>query len=158
MELTRNGIRTTYPRAIYMMGSKTDVAPAFHDDSRYRSHACHRTPDGEPILQPGHSYTIIWGYWNGPDEKLAARDADYLEGINALQAYREKLICEEEYLSLIQRKKERLRRIGIEDLNLRGTHILLSRDSKGNLVSDDQGYLEERLCNFELLKRIAADP
>lgn len=158
LDLASNGIRTIYPRAIYMVGNKSEIGSAFYDDSRYRSHEQYRTPDGEPILQREHSYTIVWGYWNGPDERLAAQDSDHLEGINALQAYRAKLISEEQYLSLIQRKKERLRQIGIEDLNLRGTHILLSRDSRGNLVTDESGYLETRVCNFELLKRICPSP
>ena len=147
--------RTTYPRAIYMSGTTSHIAAALLDPSRYASHESYRTPEGDRVLQPDHTYTIIWGYWNGPDERLAARDSDYLEGINALQAYRAKLLSEHQYLSLIQRKRERLRQIGIEDLNMRGTHILLSRDSRGTLVSDASGLPEMRVCNFELLRRVA---
>ena len=55
------------------------------------------------------------------------------------------------------RKRERLGNIGIEDLNLRGTHILLSKDSGGRLVKDDDGLYETRVCNFELLRRIRDD-
>ncbi len=155
LDLARSGIRTTYPRAIYMSGTTSEIASALSDDSRYGSHERYRTPDGEPVLQKDHAYTIIWGYWNGPDERLAARDSNYLEGINALQAYRAKLISEAQYLALIQRKRERLREIGIEDLNMRGTHILLSRDTSGVLVLDANGYPEMRVCNFELLKRVS---
>jgi hypothetical protein len=154
LELSRNGIRTIYPRAIYMMGNRNEVSEFIFDNSRYQSHRSFKTPGGEPILRSGHNYTLLWGYWNGPDEHLATSDSDYLEGVNALRAYREKLISEEEYFSLIQRKNERLRSVGIEDLNLRGTHILLSKDSRGELVKDRDGYFETRLCNFEMLRRI----
>jgi hypothetical protein len=154
LELSRGGIRTIYPRAIYMMGNRNVVSAAISDDSRYQSHATIRTPEGYQVLRPGHSYTIIWGYWNGPDERLATQDSDYLEGINALEAYREKMISESQYIALIKRKRERLLSIGIEDLNLKGTHILLSKDSQGNLVKDDEGFFEIRVCNFEMLKRI----
>ncbi len=154
MELTRKGLRTTYPRAIYMMGNRSSISGAIYDPSRYQSHAHIVAPDGEAALRQGHNYTIIWGYWNGPDERLATVDGDYLEAVNALRAYRERFITEDEYLALIQRKKERLLGIGIEDLNMRGTHILLSKDSRRNLVRDDEGHYETRICNFELLRRL----
>ena len=48
----------------------------------------------------------------------------------------------------------RLADAGIEDLNLRGTHLLLSLDSKGNLVRDREGNPDVRICNFEFLKII----
>jgi len=51
-------------------------------------------------------------------------------------------------------KKERLAKVGIEDLNLRGTYLLLSLDSKGNLVRADNGIPEMRVCNFEFLHKI----
>lgn len=154
LEITRKGLRTTYPRAIYMMGNRSSISGAIYDPSRYQSHAGLIAPDGEPILRQGRNYTIIWGYWNGPDERLATVDGDYLEAINALRAYRERYLTESEYLGLIHRKKERLLRIGIEDLNMGGTHILLSKHSSGRLLRDDEGHYEARICNFELLRRL----
>ena len=32
------------------------------------------TEDGHPILDKHHDYMTIWGFWNGPDEALAAKD------------------------------------------------------------------------------------
>jgi len=126
----------------------------FFDNSRYESHGDYTTQDGRPVLEKNHDYIIIWGYWNGPDEKLAAKDEDYYEGINALQAYRDKIITRELYFSLLQVTKKRLLNVEVEDLNLRGKHLLISRDSKGTLITDDKGMPETRICNFEFLKKI----
>ncbi|HUV06883.1 MAG TPA: hypothetical protein VMX75_04080, partial [Spirochaetia bacterium] len=154
MELTFKGIRTIYPRAVYMFGKTEHISDFILHESRYLSHQPYRTPDDEFILRKDHKYVIIWGYWNGPDDRLATQDGDYLEGINALSAYREGLLNQDEYITLCRRKKERLEAVGIEDLNLRGTHLLLSLDSSGTLVKDHEGIPEMRVCNFELLKRI----
>lgn len=153
IRLERAGIPTTYPRAIYMTSGRTEISEGLFDDSRYQSHKHLLTPDGEPILRRDRNYIIIWGYWNGPDDILAARDGDYLEGINALRAWREGLINEEQYVRLMVSVRERLAQLKIEDLNLRGTHILLSRRTRtGKLICNPDGTLETRICNFELLR------
>jgi hypothetical protein len=154
LELTRSGIRTVYPRAIYMYGGTVNISESILDRSRFESHRELKTPEGEPILKEDHNYIIIWGYWNGLDEKLAVNDGDYLEGINALSAFREGVISRDEYMSLLKRKEERLKRAGFEDLHLRGSHVLLSLDSRGKLVKDTSGIAEMRICNFELIRRL----
>jgi hypothetical protein len=154
MELNSRGIPTTYPRAIYMTGNKTEIPGNLFDNSRYESHKNIVTPDGNPILMKNRDYIIVWGYWNGPDEKLASKDGDYYEGIDAIHAYWEGIIAREQYIDLLQVAKDKLMQAGIEDLNLRGNHLLISLDNKGNLVTDDQGRTEIRVCNFEFLKRI----
>jgi hypothetical protein len=154
LELSRKGIRTVYPRAIYMFGRIIDVVDVISDNSRFVSHKNFLTPEGAPILEPDHRYIIIWGYWNGPDERLAARDGDYLQGIDALRAYREGTLTQKEYIAILERKEERLAKVGIEDLNLRGSHLLLSIDNSGKLIRDVDGAPEMRMCNFELLKRL----
>jgi len=154
VELTNKGIATIYPRAIYMTGDKTEVSSAFFDNSRYESHKGYVAVDDMPILKKNRYYIIVWGYWNGPDEKIADKDSDYYEGINALTAYREAIITEEEYINLLQITKEKLVKVGVEDLNLRGNHLLISFDSKGRVVIDGQGNPEIRICNFEFLKKI----
>ncbi len=153
LELTRKGIRTVYPRAIYMFGQRINLSDSISDDRRYISHQKQLTPEGTPILLKNHTYIIIWGYWNGPDERLASKDDDYLEGISALNAYRQGMLSEREYIDLLKKKKQRLARIGIEDLNLHGTHILLSMDIYKKLVKDSDGMFDMRVCNFELLRR-----
>ena len=136
-----------------MFGKKMAIPDSISDNSRYASHKQFLTPEGNPILRKDHKYIIIWGYWNGPDEKLAAKDGDYLEGISALNAYRKGVITRDEYVTLLKRKEERLEKVGFEDLYLRGSHVLLSLNNKGKLVKDDEGIPEMRICNFELLKK-----
>jgi len=154
LELSKKGIATIYPRAIYMTGDKTKFSSEIFDNSRYESHTDYMAPDNIPILKEKRYYIIIWGYWNGPDEKIADKDDDFYEGINALTAYRDGVITEKQYLNLLQLTKKRLIKVGIKDLNLRGDHLLISFDSKGNLVTNSRGNPEIRICNFEFLKKI----
>jgi hypothetical protein len=54
----------------------------------------------------------------------------------------------------MQQARDLLASVGVEDLNLRGTHLLLSIDQSDRLVMDAQTDLPTvRICNFELLKR-----
>ena len=157
IELSKKGIETIYPRAIYMTSSKSQAHDSFRDDSRYKSHRDILTPRQEPVLMEGHDYIIIWGYWNGPDEFLAARDESPYQGIDALFAYRNKLLDKETYMQLVRIANDSLAKVGIEDLNLRGSHLLLSLDKSEKLVRDSHGLPQMRICNFELLKRARAD-
>jgi hypothetical protein len=153
--LNHKDVKTIFPRAIYMAGKKTNISQSLLDFSRYNSHKEIVTPDEQPVLQQDRNYMLLWGYWNGPDEKLAALDGDYYRGINALSAYRNHLIAFEDYIDLMQETKQKLAQIGIEDLNLRGSHLLLSVDSTGELVVDKKTSLPEvHICNFEFLKKI----
>jgi len=154
MKLTKSGIETTYPRAVYMTGHKAEASTDLPDNSRYESHQALRTPDGHPILDKHHEYIIIWGYWNGPDELLAVRDEQIYTGIDALSAYRESRITEDQYVRVMQATGQRLAEVGIEDLNFRGNHLLLSLDRSDRLVTDRQGMPIVRICNFELLRRV----
>lgn len=153
MYLSSRNIATTYPRSIYMTGNKSEISSSLLDPGRFESHKDYMTPDGTPVLRTDRDYVIIWGYWNGPDEKLAAEDAGYYEAIDALRAYREEIIDEDEYVTLMRVTRQRLSEVGIEDLNLRGNHLLFSLDSSGSLVMDDRGKPEVRICSFELLRR-----
>jgi hypothetical protein len=57
------------------------------------------------------------------------------------------------YFSVMETVKARMLAVGVEDLNLRGTHILLSLNGKHEVVTGDDGFPEIRICNFELLRR-----
>lgn len=154
MELSRKGIETTYPRAIYMTGHKSTVSSSLVDNSRYDSHAAMHTPDDHSLLSRQHEYVTIWGYWNGPDDALAVKDEPIYEGIDALNAYREGRLTQEAYVQVMRSTKKRLEAAGIEDLSLRGNHLLLSIDREGHLALDENGLLLVRICNFELLRQL----
>jgi hypothetical protein len=154
LELNSKAIPTIYPRAIYMTGSQSKISARYHDDSRYISHADLLVPDkNEPILKKDHEYIIIWGYWNGTDEMLASYDGNYYTAINALSAYRQHVISKTIYFTVMETVRNRMLAVGVEDLNLRGTHILLSMNSAHEIVTGGDGLPETRICNFELLKR-----
>ena len=111
-------------------------------------------PDkNEPILKKDHEYIIIWGYWNGTDEMLANYDGNYYTAINALSAYKHHLISKSTYFTLMETVKNKMMAVGIEDLNLRGTHILLSINSSNEIVTGEEGIPKTRICNFALLRR-----
>ncbi len=152
MELSRRGIETTYPRAIYMTGSRSTVSSSLFDDRRYESHAALKTPEGLPILSRQHEYVTIWGYWNGPDDVLAVKDESIYTGIDALAAYREGRLTQRDYVNVMRAAKRRMAASGIEDLSLRGNHLLLSIDRHQNLAVDDKSLPLMRICNFELLR------
>ncbi len=154
MELSRLGIETIYPRAIYMTGHKSTVSSSLVDNSRYKSHSPMQTPDMHALLSRQHEYVTIWGYWNGPDDALAVKDEPIYEGIDALAAYREGRLTQREYVRVMRTAKKKLALAGIEDLSLRGNHLLLSIDRDQNLAVDESGLPTIRICNFDLLKRI----
>ncbi len=153
LELAARGIPTIYPRAIYMAGKGTLIPDEMRDPRRYESHRQLMTPDGHSVLRADRDYFMIWGYWNGPDEKLAAMDGDYYEGISALHAYRCGLLDLSEYTQLMHWHRDRLAVAGFEDLSLSGKHLLLSLCDRGELVRSNTGDPEVVVCNFELLRR-----
>ncbi|MCX8157883.1 MAG: hypothetical protein N3J91_15825 [Verrucomicrobiae bacterium] len=148
------GARTVYPRAIYMTGSRNDHLRKITDASRYQRFAEVLMPDGEPLLQPGHDYISIWGFWNGPDVLLAISDGSYFRGVNVREAHRQGLITDEELEEFMERARRRFERCGYEDLNLEPEHLLISFDPENRLVRDTLGKPELRLCNFELVRPV----
>ncbi|MFV1966723.1 MAG: hypothetical protein ACC628_14965, partial [Pirellulaceae bacterium] len=153
MHLSRKGIETTYPRAVYMTGHQSTVSSSLIDDSRYKTHTDEQTPDEHPILSRHHEYVTIWGYWNGPDDVLAEKDEILYKGIDALAAYREGRLSQRNYVRVMRAASKRLAAAGIEDLSMRGTHLLLSIGVDEKLAVDEKGLPQVRICNFELLKR-----
>ena len=154
VELTAKGIGTTYPRAIYMTGRKSEISIDFVNGGRYESHKVWNTPEGHPILGKHHDCITIWGYWNGPDELLAAKDEEIYKSINASTALKKGLIDDEGCRRVMEITCERLETVGIEDLDPQAHHLLLSLDRSGKLATDDQGIPLVRICNFELLRHI----
>jgi hypothetical protein len=108
----------------------------------------------EPILKKHHDYITLWGYWNGTDEMLADYDGGHYSALNALSAYRQRLISEVTYFAVMEKIHDKMIELGVEDLNLRGTHILLALDDNRDIVNGKDELPVTRICNFSLLKRI----
>jgi hypothetical protein len=156
LQMSRAGVRTIYPRAIYMTGHRTGADRSIADPRRYELFAHLRTPSGERAISEDHEYIVVWGFWNGPDEMLAARDGQYYRGINAERACRERLISEETLEELLERARHRLGLAGFEDLNFKPDHLLISFNPENRMVTDTLGKPEFRLCNFELVRRLTS--
>ena len=63
-------------------------------------------------------------------------------------------LTQQEYLRVMKAAKQRLAAAGVEDLSLRGNHLLLSLDRSYHLATDREGEPLVRVCNFELLKKV----
>jgi len=137
-----------------MTGQRSSISSSLVDNSRYVSHADLQTPDHRVLLSRQHEYVTIWGYWNGPDEKLAVKDEVVYKGIDALAAYREGRLTQREYVRVMRAARRRLVTAGIEDLSLRGNHLLLSIDRDQKLAVDERGMPLMRICNFEQLRKL----
>lgn len=153
MELNRQGIPIIYPRAIYMSGNKTEIEPRLVDVRRYESHRAITDGDGMPVFRKDRDYVSIWGFWEGPDEKLAAEGTGCCEGISALHAYSAGIIDKKTYLVLQRKNRDKLWQAGFEDLAPTGSHLLLSLDRNGSIILNDQGSPEVRICHFELIRK-----
>ena len=153
LELSRHGVKTIYPRAIYMTGSKREPGHPAADERRFIELAQLLTPEGEPVLRKGCNYITVWGYWNGPDELLAAQDDCHYTAMNAKHACADHLISVPVMEELLRAKAGKLAQCGLEDLNLKPDHLLISFDARQELVLDAAGKPEVRLCNFELVRR-----
>jgi hypothetical protein len=153
IELTGNGVKTVYPRAIYMTGRKRETPRPNADKRRDAALAHLRTPDGDTIVREKYDYITIWGFWNGPDELLAAQDGRFYQAFNARHAFAEKMISKQAIEELMRLKAERLARCGFEDLNPKPDHLLISFGPDMQLVLGTTGKPEVRLCNFELVRR-----
>lgn len=157
LELLDCGVNVIFPRAIYM--APPDPLRPGHaaDRRRYTTHDPLRLDDGSPILSPFSKYVVVWGYWNGPDDRLAAKDGDYVMPINMADAQAKGIIGQVEAAALAQRKEARLARAGFEDLDLRPEHLLLSLNPQGEPVQSDNAMPELRVCSLDLLRRITAE-
>jgi hypothetical protein len=151
-QLTKRGIATIYPRAIYKTGL-ADVG-CIADNRKYATHAGILTPESVPVLEMDHDYITVWGFWNGPDESLAEHDGEFYTGINAANALRREIITGQEYDCLLQRLRRMLAGAGMENPVLKGNHVLLSLNPRGELMRDREGELDIRLCNFETMQRL----
>jgi hypothetical protein len=152
-EMSQAGLRTIYPRAIYMTGHKAD-SRKIADHSRYEAFKQLLTPEGLPVLCEDREYITIWGYWNGPDELLAAQDGQFYRGVSAEQAYLEQIVSAETLAELLEGVQGRMEQSGYEDLRFKADHLLLSLDPAKTLVQDTLSKPEVRLCNFELVRRL----
>lgn len=154
LELQRQGVPTTYPRAIYMTGQEIQIPNCVIDDHRFERMRDVKTPDGKPVLRMDRDYILIWGYWRGLEDEQAPHESGYWSPIDVARAAEKGLISREELPEIIARQRQRLADVGFEDLTLNGEHILLSYIPDGEIKRGPDGYYELRQCNFEMVRRV----
>ncbi len=156
-KLAQRGVKTIYPRAIYMTASPGEVAAKVVDDRAYRRIEHLRSPEGQPVLPMHHDYITIWGYWRGVEDQNAASDPQLWTPIDAAGAAAQGLITAAQVESLMASHAEALRRAGFEDASLNPDHLLLSHIPGGAIKTGPDGQFEVRQCNFELLRELSND-
>lgn len=70
---------------------------------------------------------------------LATRDVEYCRGVDLLRALEDGLIDADEFTALLDRARAELAHAGLEDLNLKGTHVMLSMNPQGHLIRQESG-------------------
>lgn len=155
LELTRKGLDTIYPRAIYMSGIESGRAGLYVlDSSRFERLQDLVTENGNPLFLPTHNYLTIWGFWNGLDEMLASKDEAYCVGVDLARAVQRGLVTAETSREVMERANRRLREAGFLDLDPRPSHFLLSQRHDKSLILDADGTPSLRRCNFAMIKRL----
>jgi hypothetical protein len=152
LEMARKGVRTTYPRAVYMTGP---VKPeeAAGDQRRFDAFRDLRAPDGKAVMPRDHDYVTIFGYWRGRNDEDAVSDSMLWTPIDLAQAASKGLITAGKAEELVERQRRKLLAAGFVDLDLKADHVLLSYIPGGALKEDESGEEELRHCNFELVAR-----
>ncbi|MFC1641647.1 hypothetical protein ACFL5O_03005 [Myxococcota bacterium] len=151
-ELTALGIPVVNVRAIYCTG--THKLEPSTDLRRYRSHSGLRGPDGHPVLHEENNYITLRGYYNGPDAWVAKQSGRLCRPVNLSSVVRHGILASEETGVLFEHACGRLRRAGFDGSLLNWNDFLVVLDPHGELVRDDSGEPEVRLCDFELLRRL----
>ncbi|HEX9022086.1 MAG TPA: hypothetical protein VF903_12590 [Nitrospirota bacterium] len=148
-ELNRQGIHTVYVRAIYETGS-AKLEPSV-DQRKYDSHRTILDSEGNPVLNAGHNYITIRGYYNGPDEWVAEHEGELLTPVDLSKAIRKKIIDESQGRNYLQKTIARLREAGYDGSLLKTNDLLLAIDANGGIMKDKSGEPDVIICNFEVL-------
>ena len=88
----------------------------------------------------------------------ASGDLQVIFCVDALRAFEYGLLSEKNYRQLIERHRGRLWKVGFESLNLQGAHLLLTVDTHGELLREEDGEPLAVQCNFKLIQQIGDDP
>lgn len=149
--LNDKGIPAVYVRAIYMTGSaKTEQST---DRRKYESHSHLVNERGEPLLREDRNYITIRGFFNGTDSWVAGSH-ELLKPMSLTQAESAGIISNGNMAAMRETMIERLINAGIDGTLLETNDLILSLDSKDNIVTTEDNLPEVRICNFELLRRL----
>lgn len=151
LDLSRRGVKTVYPRAIYVTGSSDDLCRPLLDERRFERHKCWRSPDGRPVLAMDHDYVMVWGYYRGLEDAEAIEGESKWTPIDVLRAMHKGIISESEAQEFLARQERTLADAGYRDWRLRPDHILISYIPGNGIKLEADGRPELRHCNFETM-------
>ena len=140
--LRHSGVPTTYLRAVYRTGHKSETVAYLADGQRYESHKHLVLPDDptEPILNPSHDYYVIWGLWRGIDPMAGGSQHGV---IDVQQARDEQMLTREEFDDLVEDTRRRMAAIGFTDETVQHTQFLLHFRSDGkSFARQDDGRFD----------------
>jgi hypothetical protein len=146
------GIHAVYVRAIYETGSlKIEVSV---DHRKYETHRSIVDSNGNPVLAAEHNYITIRGFYNGPDEWVSSRGDALLAPVDLAKAVKKKIIDEAQCRAFLDKVAARLRDVGYDGSLLKPNDLLISLDTRGEIVKDRSGDPDLIICNFEVIWRI----
>jgi hypothetical protein len=151
-EMSRHGVRTVYPRAIYMTGRRAAPPAGVRRTALRRAggfpHARRRAGRAQGIRLHHHL-----GFLERPGRTARGAGRKILPGRQRQTRLHQQADFQTNMEELTQMVTRRQAHCGFEDLNLKPDHLLISFDSEQHLVLDTMGKPEVRLCNFELIRR-----
>ncbi len=149
-ELNGRGVATTYMRAIYMTGSTKSESS--RDPRRYRTHRRVCDADGEGVLRREHNYITVRGYYNGPDEWVAAQQGQLCRPMDLRSAQSKGVISASEHDRLLQTTLQRVAEAGFDGMLLEDNDMLVALAPDGSPVRSADGSIDVRICNLELVR------
>ncbi len=147
--LSDAGVPTVFVRAIYRTGTAKVEASA--DPGRFATHAELRGIDGAPILQPERNYLTLRGYFNGSDNWAAGGEGLVLRPIDLRAARLAGLLPRELAAHVLERVRARVHEAGFDGTLLAENDLLLSIAPGQGFIVDDEGEIEARISNLELI-------
>ena len=151
-ELNQLGIPAIYVRAIYLTGSRKWEQTS--DPRRFQSLRFLVSPDGSHILCEDHHYITLRGYYNGSDSWVARQTGQLYRPINLVQAVARGAISHGQFVTLFDGIQRKLGDAGYDGSLLKGNDMLLALDLKGEIVKNDDGMPDVRICNFEVIRKL----
>jgi hypothetical protein len=152
LEMTRQGFSCATPCAIYMTGLESPRPDDYvFDESRYESHRNLTTPDGEPVLRPGHNYLTVWGLWNFPDPAMRRKKGYRFQVLDLRQAQEQGLCGKREVDDRVEELRAELEDKGFVAPALDASHLLVCILPDGDVLRKRDGSTRMTIGNFELI-------
>jgi hypothetical protein len=151
-ELVAAGLPTVFVRAIYRTGSRRPDAP--QDLRRFESLRNLDDGFGGPLLDDGHDYVTIFGYYNGPDGWVAEREGPLCRPVALHRAIAVGHLDAEAARQLLATLVERMAAAGFDGSLLHPSDTLITVRPDGELVRNADGQVELRICDLKLVARI----